>query len=575
MVGARTQRDASVAPSLSGESLDRLVHGWQGRLTQGISPPAFGLAFLDWWVHLANAPGFQGQLAADAMRRLAGLGTGSRDDGPGSGDHRFADEGWDHWPFDLFRRSFLEMEQWWQRATTGVRGVSRHHTDVVAFTVRQLLDVVSPSNFPATNPEVIRATLEERGANLVEGAENAIDDWRRAVSGAGPPNVDLFVPGEHVAVTPGTVVFRNRLIELIQYTPATDSVCAEPVLIVPAWIMKYYILDLSPRNSLVRHLVEQGHTVFMISWRNPGADDADTAFDDYRTEGVMAALDVVEAVAPGRGVQAVGYCLGGTLLAITAAAMARDGDKRLAGLTLLATQTDFTEAGELMLFIDESQVTYLEDLMREQGFLDANQMAGTFQLLRSNDLIWSRLVREYLLGRRAPMSDLMAWNADGTRLPARMHSEYLRRLFLGNDLFEGRYDVAGRPVALSDIRIPIFAVATATDHVAPWRSVYKIGLVADTEVTFLLTSGGHNAGIVSEPGHAGRWYRTTTRQEGDPYVDPARWETTAPRSEGSWWPAWVRWLQSHSEGRVPPPETGSAPAGYPALGAAPGTYVHG
>lgn len=295
--------------------------------------------------------------------------------------------------------------------------MSRHHTDVVAFTVRQLLDVLSPSNFLGTNPEVIRATLEERGANLAEGAENAFGDWRRAVTGAGPPNEDLFVPGEHVAVTPGTVVFRNRLIELIHYSPATDSVCAEPVLIVPAWIMKYYILDLSPRNSLVRYLVEQGHTVFMISWRNPGADDADTAFDDYRTEGVMAALDVVEAIVPGRAVQAVGYCLGGTLLAIAAAYMARDGDKRPAGLTLLATQTDFTEAGELMRFIDESQVAYLEDLMREQGFLDANQMAGTFQLLRSNDLIWSRLVREC-------------------------------------------YDVGGRPVALSDIRVPIFVVAT-------------------------------------------------------------------------------------------------------------------
>jgi polyhydroxyalkanoate synthase len=552
------------------------VHAWQGRLTQGISPPALGLAFLDWWVHLANAPGFQAELVADAARRLAGLGTGAWDETPRSdGDHRFADEGWDHWPFDQLRRSFLEMEQWWHRAATGVRGVSHHHTDVVAFTVRQLLDVLSPSNFLATNPEVIRATFEERGANLVEGAKNGFDDWRRGLSGGGPPDADLFVPGEHVAVTPGTVVFRNRLIELIQYTPATDTVCAEPVLIVPAWIMKYYILDLSPRNSLVRHLVEQGHTVFMISWRNPGADDAGTSFDDYRTEGVMAALDVVEAVVPGRAVQAVGYCLGGTLLAITAAAMARDGDKRLAGLTLLATQTDFTEAGELMLFIDDSQVTYLEDLMREQGFLDSKQMAGTFQLLRSNDLIWSRLVQEYLLGRRAPMGDLMAWNADGTRLPARMHSEYLRRLFLGNDLFEGRYDVGDRPVALSDIRVPIFAVATATDHVAPWRSVYKIGLVADTEVTFLLTSGGHNAGIVSEPGHPGRWYRATTCQEGDPYVDPERWEITAPRSEGSWWPAWVRWLGSHSEGRVAPPETGSAPAGYPALGEAPGTYVHG
>jgi polyhydroxyalkanoate synthase len=569
---------AGIVSTPSGESLDRLLHSWQGRLTQGISPPALGLAFLDWWIHLANAPGFQADLVADALGRLARVAMSPLEpegSPPSRSDHRFVDEGWDHWPFDLFRRSFLEVEGWWQRAATGVRGVSGHHTDVVAFTMRQLLDMVSPSNFASTNPEVIRTTLEEGGANVVGGVENVFEDWHRTVTGAGPPNLDLFIPGKRVAVTPGTVVFRNDLMELIQYTPVTESVYAEPVLIVPAWIMKYYILDLSPRNSLVRHLVEQGHTVFMISWKNPGAGDADTALDDYRTDGVMAALDVVEAVQPGRAVQAVGYCLGGTLLAITAATMARDGDKRLAGLSLLATQTDFTEAGELMLFIDESQISFLEDLMRERGFLDANEMAGTFQLLRSNDLVWSRLVREYLLGRRAPMSDLLAWNADGTRLPARMHNEYLRRLFLGNDLFEGRYDVGGRPVALSDIRVPIFAVGTASDHVAPWRSVYKIGLVADTEVTFLLTSGGHNAGIVSEPGHPHRWYRATTRHEGDPYVDPDRWEATAPRFDGSWWPAWLRWLQSHSDGRVPAPEIGSPPAGYPALGPAPGTYVHG
>ncbi len=563
-------------------AVDRLIHALMGRVTMGLSPAALLLAYMDWSIHLASAPGKQAELVQKMWRKLLRLGSyaGRRVQDPATPpciaplpqDRRFQATGWQQWPYNVIYQNFLLTQQWWHNATTEVRGMSRHHEEAVTFAARQWLDMFSPSNFPVTNPEILQATWEQGGVNLARGWLNAFDDWQRAIGGGKPAGAEAYQVGRDVAVTPGKVVYRNHLIELIQYAPSTSEVQREPILIVPAWIMKYYILDLSPHNSLVRYLVDQGHTVFAISWRNPDVADRDLDMDDYRRLGVMAALTAINTIVPKAGVHAVGYCLGGTLLTIAAAAMAREGDSRLASITLLAAQTDFTEAGELMLFIDDSQLTFLEDMMWQQGVLDTTQMAGAFQLLRSNDLIWSRMVHEYLLGRRQPMNDLMAWNADATRMPYRMHADYLRQLFLNNDLAEGRYRVEERPVTVSDIRAPLFVVGAERDHVAPWRSVYKIQLLADVdEVTFLLTSGGHNAGIVSEPGHPHRSYRVATRREGDVYLDPDSWAVRTPVQDGSWWPQWHRWLVQRSSGRVVPPAMGTVD--YPPLADAPGEYV--
>lgn len=566
------------------DDFDRSLRAAAAPFTGGLSPVALGAAYLDWALHLACAPGKRAQLVQKAVRKAARLSNyGGRcalnaDHSapciePLPQDKRFGAAAWQRWPFNMMYQSFLLNQQWWHNATTGIRGVTAQHEAMVEFASRQILDMVSPSNFLLTNPEVLRHTASTGGANLLTGLQNLLEDWVRRVSGKKPVGTENFEVGRDVAVTSGQVVYRNDLIELIQYAPATDKVRPEPVLIVPAWIMKYYILDLSPENSLVKYLTQQGFTVFMISWKNPAAEDRNLGLDDYRRLGIEAALDAVNAIVPDRKIHAAGYCLGGTLLSLAAAAMARDGDDRLKSITLLASQVDFTEAGELMLFINDSQLTFLEDVMWKQGFLDTSQMAGAFHMLRSNDLVWSYMVRSYLMGEREPMIDLMAWSADTTRMPYRMHREYLRHLFLNNDLAAGRCMVAGKPVALTDIRAPIFAVGTVKDHVAPWRSTYKIHLLTDTSVTYVLTTGGHNAGIVSEPGRGNRKFQVLTKNSCDQYTDPDTWMAQASGKRGSWWPEWIDWLNLHSGAPEASPSLGSTEAGYPPLGNAPGSYV--
>ena len=557
------------------------------KLTGGVSPVSLALAWADWAMHLSLAPGKRMQLAEKAWEQMLrwnryAMGAHQGDcEGciePLPQDRRFADPAWQRWPFNLFSQGFLLTQDWWQAATTGVAGMTRHHEDVVSFEARQALDRVAPSNFISTNPVVRERIAHTGGGNLTKGALNAIDDWQRKTAGKVPAGAELFKVGENVACTPGKVVLQNHLIELIQYEPTTAKVYAEPILVTPAWIMKYYILDLSPRNSLIRYLVEQGHTVFAISWKNPEPEtdpsDAQISLDDYRTQGVMAALDAVNWIHGDAKVHLLGYCLGGTLAAICAATMARDKDQRLASLTMLAAQVDFEDPGEISLFLDDSQVAFLEAGMRKRGVLEGEQMAGAFQMLRSNDMIWSYRLNNYLLGERHGMNDLMAWNADVTRMPMRMQTEYLHKLFLENQLVEGCFEVDEAPIALTDIRTPVFAVGTVTDHVAPWRSVYKIHIYNHTDVTFVLTSGGHNAGIISEPGRKNRSYQMLERKHGQRYIGPNKWLETAPKYDGSWWPAWQQWLVAHSSNQqVKPPPIGSTE--YPVIGDAPGTYVHG
>lgn len=605
----------STLPSSFADALDPAFRAALAQQTASLSPMAGVLSASDWAMHLAASPGkcldllrlalqkndallrYATEEAIDQFQRLADgpqgpqgpqeqAPPGATSDAqtaaaqpprrhlsvkPPTLDPRFAAPEWQQWPFNVLQQSFSLTEEWWTAATRGVWGVDKHHEDIVAFAARQLLDVFSPGNQLLTNPVALQRTREQGGMNLVHGALNALDDWRRALAGEPPAGAENFAAGQNLAITPGKVVLKNHLIELLQYAPTTETVHPEPILITPAWIMKYYILDLSPHNSLVRYLVDHGFTVFCISWKNPTAEDRDLSLDDYLNLGFRAALAAVNAIVPERKVHAVGYCLGGTLLAIAAAAMARDGDERLATMTLFAAQTDFTEPGELALFIDESQLSLLEAQMDVTGYLRAEQMAGAFQMLRSYDLLWSRMVNDYLLGERRPLNDLMAWNADGTRMPATMHTQYLRRLFLDDDLSEGRYHVDDKPVSLGRITLPTFMVGTETDHVAPWRSVHKLHYLSPAEITFALTSGGHNAGIVSPPGHPRRHHRILTRPAEGNYVDPDDWLALAELRPDSWWPSWLAWLEAHSGAPVAPPAMGAK--GYPPLADAPGTYV--
>jgi polyhydroxyalkanoate synthase subunit PhaC len=592
-------------------ALDRQAAAVMARLWSGLSPISIALASTDWALHLASSPGSQLRLARQAWEQgvawlvdalQAGLGQACAGPaqlpgpvpaqpaaaGPGSAlaealleDQRFAAQPWQLLPWRSLATAHKSWEAWWLQACS-LRGMQLHSRDQMRFYGLQLLDMLAPSNALASNPEALQAAWRSGGQSLLRGVAHLLDELPAANGRQGGTVTEPDIgPGRGLAMTPGRVVLRNDLIELIQYQPATPSVHAEPVLIVPSCIMKYYILDLSPHNSLVRWLVGQGHTVAILSWRNPDESDALLGMDDYVRDGVLAALDHLHC-ATGRPVHLAGYCLGGTFAAIAAAALAggdaqaclpgngQDQAGPLASLTLLAAETDFSEPGEMGVLIDEAQVHQLEEVMAARGYLSGREMAASFQFLRSRELVWSSRTRRWLLGEDEVPNELMIWNADLTRLPAVMHSQYLGSCFLRNDLAEGRYLFQGQPISLRDIRVPVFAVGTVKDHVSPWHSCYKVHRLVSAEVTFALTNGGHNAGIVSEPGHPGRHYQLLTTPLGQPWRTSGEWLEAAPRCEGSWWTAWDQWLAARGSGeqvaaRKPPEDD--------ALGAAPGRYV--
>ncbi len=564
------------------QRLDRLVHASAAPLTAGLSPVSLALAGADWAWHLAVSPGRQLDLAALAvgLAALTWTETASGDDnvptGEADDDPRFRHQAWAAWPFNLLRTGFRNSEAFWREAAQ-VPGMTAHHAEMTTFFAKQFLGMAGPANWLPTNPVVLRDAIDSGGAHLLQGTMHWLRDATGLPDPAVPDLAQRFQVGQDVAVTPGQVVMRNHLVELIRYTPQTALVHPEPLLILPSWIMKYYILDLSPHNSLVRYLVQQGHTVYMLSWRNPDASDHDLTMDDYLRLGVLESLRTLGRLhGADQPVHAMGYCLGGTLLAIAAAALARSGGVAdaeglppLKSLSLLAAQTDFSEPGELGLFIDESQIGFLDDITRGPGYLSGGQMAGSFQFLHSRDLVWTRRMREYLMGEREQRSDLMAWNADTTRMPARMHHEYLTALYLHNALATSSYRVDGRAVSLADLRLPVFLVGTERDHISPWRSVYKLHHLCDAEISFVLTRGGHNAGIISEPGHPGRGYRMDCRPAQGPWMQSEQWARQAPEHPGSWWSAWHDWLAARS---APPQPVQAVPAGA-VLGEAPGEYV--
>jgi polyhydroxyalkanoate synthase len=490
---------------------------------------------------------------------------------PESGDRRFKDEMWtDNEVFDYIKQSYLLSARWMQGVVRGVDGLDDHTAQKVEFYTRQFVDAMAPSNFVLTNPEVLRATIESGGENLLKGLDNLLGDLERGKGNLAirMTDYDAFRVGDNIAVTPGKVVYQNDLMQLIQYTPSTPTAFETPLLVVPPWINKFYILDLRPKNSYIKWAVDQGHTVFVISWVNPDERLGGKTFGDYMKEGPLAALDAIEKATGQRKANLVGYCLGGTLTACTLAWMTAKGDDRIASATLLTTMTDFKEPGELGVFIDEEQLMSLEEPMAETGFLDGRDTAPTFNIPRANDLIWSFVVNNYLLGKDPFPFDLLYWNSDSTRMPAAMHSFYLRKMYQENKLIEpGGIEIDGVPIDLTSIRTPVYMLSTREDHIAPWTSTFSLTRLLAGPVRFVLSASGHIAGVVNPPAANKYCYWVNTKKA----KTPEAWLSGAAQTDGSWWSDWQKWVEKTAGAQVPVREPGDG--ALAPIEDAPGAYV--
>jgi polyhydroxyalkanoate synthase len=569
------------------ERSQRIVGEWLKRQSQDAGPTSgadalnIGSAFMEMTAKMMASPGrmMQAQLGfwqdymslwQNTARRMWGIESEpviSAD----PKDRRFRGEDWkENEIFDFIKQTYLLSARYVQDVVTHVDGLDPHTAQKVDFYSRQFVDAMSPSNFLLTNPEVLRKTAETGGENLIKGLNNLLSDLER---GQGKlrikmTDMDAFRIGENIAVTPGKVVYQNDLMQLIQYDPTTPQVLKRPLVIAPPWINKFYILDLRPKNSLVRWAVAQGHTVFVISWVNPDERLADKSFEDYMKLGFLAALDAIELATGMREVNAIGYCLGGTLLGSTLAYMAAHGDTRIKSATFFVTMLDFRESGELNVFIDEEQIKMLEDKMNKRGFLEGSEMATTFNMLRANDLIWSFVVNNYLLGNDPFPFDLLYWNADSTRMPARMHSFYLRNMYQENRLAKPNgITLAGTPIDLSRITVPAYFISTREDHIAPWKTTYYGTQLLKGPNRFVLAASGHIAGVVNPP--EGGKYSHWINPELPP--DPETWLAGATEIAGSWWPDWQRWITSLDARKVKARVPGDGK--LPILEDAPGSYV--
>jgi len=490
---------------------------------------------------------------------------------PAKQDKRIKNELWVQNPFfDHAKQWYLLWSRFFESSVHAVKGIDPHTHHKTEFFTRQFVSALSPSNFVMTNPTVLSATIEARGENLLKGFRNLVEDLERGGGRLSLKMSDLsaFKFGENIAGSPGKVVFQNELMQLIQYAPSTPMVQRRPLLIVPPWINKFYILDLKPKNSFIKWCVDQGHTVFVISWINPGAELANKGFADYLLEGPLQAIDAIKKATGESDVNVIGYCIGGTLVASMLAYMAATKDRRIASATFFTTLLDFSDVGDISVFIDEDQLQLADKHMNRLGYLEGRHMAEAFNLMRENDLIWFFVINNYLLGRSPAAFDILYWNSDATRMPARMQSYYLRNMYYKNVLKDaGKINLANVPIDLRKIDVPVYFLSTREDHIAPWHSTYAGTQLMSGPVNFVLGASGHVAGVINPPSANKYGYWTNEKLS----RDPNSWLKTATYHEGSWWPDWERWIAAFGDGEVPARQPGSGK--LPSIEDAPGSYV--